>query len=356
MDKRVAAGLAVAGLGIGGYVAYKLLTKPPVPEKYTCPYCGAEFSSASELNEHIAKVHQAAPPTVYYKCPYCGAMFTSQDMLNKHISEAHQQPPPPTSTTLYICPYCGAKFTSEADLKRHIEQAHSTPPPVTYYVCPYCGAKFTSYDELNQHISQVHQQPPVTTKYVCPYCGATFSTADALTQHIDTVHKPKEPTIYTCPVCGAQFTNEQDYLLHTQTAHVAPPPPPPPPPVYEAKVDPLQVYFYWTCDDDYSGAYPRIIIHVYARFMSSYVRVFRAKARVSVDGMSKEDGYPHPPVGESVGDFDFMITKQPAFGERTVKVTITIDAYAEDDYGYTVTYHDSVTRDVWCPYAEYWGW
>jgi hypothetical protein len=51
MDKRVAAGLAVAGLGIGGYVAYRLLTKPPVPEKYTCPYCGAEFSSASELNE-----------------------------------------------------------------------------------------------------------------------------------------------------------------------------------------------------------------------------------------------------------------------------------------------------------------
>ena len=61
------------------------------PAVFTCPYCGATFSSQAELDAHIATEH---PPTVY-TCPYCGATFNTQEELNAHIAAEHPEEPPP---------------------------------------------------------------------------------------------------------------------------------------------------------------------------------------------------------------------------------------------------------------------
>lgn len=36
--------------------------KEEVPTVYTCPYCGATFSTQEQLNQHIQTAHPTAPP------------------------------------------------------------------------------------------------------------------------------------------------------------------------------------------------------------------------------------------------------------------------------------------------------
>ena len=67
--------------------------KPEVPTVYTCPVCGAQFSTEAELNQHIATTHPEVPPTVY-TCPICGAEFSTEAELNYHIQTMHPTAPP----------------------------------------------------------------------------------------------------------------------------------------------------------------------------------------------------------------------------------------------------------------------
>jgi len=52
---------------------------------FTCPYCGATFSTQTDLDAHITSVH----PSVVYTCSYCGATFSSQTDLDAHITSLH---------------------------------------------------------------------------------------------------------------------------------------------------------------------------------------------------------------------------------------------------------------------------
>lgn len=64
------------------------LTPVSGPTVYTCPYCGAEFSSEEELLAHIDDEH-AEPPVGEYKCSYCGETFSSFEDLVAHITSQH---------------------------------------------------------------------------------------------------------------------------------------------------------------------------------------------------------------------------------------------------------------------------
>ena len=65
--------------------------KEEVTEEYTCPYCGATFSTEQELNDHIAAVH---PQAGAYSCPYCSQSFTTLEGLIDHVTAAHPDQPP----------------------------------------------------------------------------------------------------------------------------------------------------------------------------------------------------------------------------------------------------------------------
>lgn len=92
MGKKSNTGLVIGGLVLAGVVIYAISRKkvsPPVV--YTCPYCGATFTTQEELNQHIATVHPQQPPV--FTCPYCGAIFSSQVELDAHILAAHTTQP-----------------------------------------------------------------------------------------------------------------------------------------------------------------------------------------------------------------------------------------------------------------------
>ena len=56
---------------------------------FTCPYCGDEFATQAELDEHIAIYH---PTPTMYICPYCNAVFYSQAELDVHMANIHPLP------------------------------------------------------------------------------------------------------------------------------------------------------------------------------------------------------------------------------------------------------------------------
>ena len=115
-EHKIAIGAGIAG--ITGLAIWALTKKAPPevpPTVYTCPYCGAKFSTQEELTAHIQAEHPGKPPI--YICPYCGALFVTEDALANHITLAH----PPA---IYTCSYCGAAFVTEEELGAHLASEH----------------------------------------------------------------------------------------------------------------------------------------------------------------------------------------------------------------------------------------
>ncbi len=71
--------------------------KEEVPGVFTCPICGATFSTQEELNAHIAAAH---PAPLAYGCPYCDQSFATLKELIDHVAAAHPDQPPLQEITI----------------------------------------------------------------------------------------------------------------------------------------------------------------------------------------------------------------------------------------------------------------
>lgn len=117
MDKKIVTGLAVgAGVLVALLTAAKK-TNGDGTDVFICPYCGAEFDSQQELEEHMV-IHS----TTNYPCPYCDATFETEQQLADHIAAEHQQ-------TTYDCSYCNWTFDTPEELAQHIAEEHATVLP-----------------------------------------------------------------------------------------------------------------------------------------------------------------------------------------------------------------------------------
>ena len=62
--KKIIAGAGIVA-GVAG-IAYLISRRPPTPPVYTCPYCGAKFSTLAELQAHILAEHPETPPPTQF--------------------------------------------------------------------------------------------------------------------------------------------------------------------------------------------------------------------------------------------------------------------------------------------------
>jgi len=129
----------------------------------------------SALRTHVKAVNASypwphAPPGegVVYSCPYCGATFSTQAELDAHIASEHH----------YTCPHCGAVFHTQADLDAHIASEHPEETFTTKQVtCTLCSSV------LRVTISSIAGNNKTLT---CPLCQTTLSQTGTKVEIVST--------------------------------------------------------------------------------------------------------------------------------------------------------------------------
>lgn len=82
-------------------------------ERHLCSICNASFSLLSNLNQHIANVHQMNQQSFKYKCQYCEKQFPTPSKLARH-HRIH-------ANALLICPelQCLKRFDTLSKFLEH---------------------------------------------------------------------------------------------------------------------------------------------------------------------------------------------------------------------------------------------
>lgn len=156
------------------------------PTTYRCDYCGKEFSSRKERQDHMAKDCSKAPAGSEeeshaiedsFKCEKCELSFSSQEGLDNHIKDSHPIEEPPAET--YRCEICNKEYTDEAGMmacKRKHPTCHVKVGGRT------CGKQFKTKVELLKHKKNDHKV------FNCRHCELWFNSEDELKGHMKTKH------------------------------------------------------------------------------------------------------------------------------------------------------------------------
>jgi len=174
--------------------------------------CEKTFLSKSDMNRHIASVHEK----LKFPCPECGKNFHI-DFLKKHIQMIHKQIYP------YFCKQCGKGFQVLKDLHTHIRTKHYGD----FMICEnlnsngeMCGKKLRNEEALQKHVDRVHLKTEdiKNPKVTCPECGVNI-LKESLQRHIDTLHLKIKNRPCMEENCGLIFTSNQHLKKHVDKVH-----------------------------------------------------------------------------------------------------------------------------------------
>jgi len=138
-------------------------------DKYKCKKCELSYSTISNLNRHVKKVHR-----VHCRMKGCTAWFETEEEESAHDEKVHR--------TLE-CGVCGKRYFSQGFFERHVE-GHAFDGLKLRCGIGRCGFVGKSDYALMEHKDLVHR------KHVCD-CGSGFSTRQGLYRH----RKKKHPVM-----------------------------------------------------------------------------------------------------------------------------------------------------------------
>lgn len=102
----------------------------------TCPECGEEFTSPSQLRLHI-RGHSDERPLI---CSVCGQTCLYRSHLKIHMRTHTGEKP-------FDCPVCGKKYAHKASMQAHMS-VHTVQEQ---YSCTVCQRSFAWFTELKYH-------------------------------------------------------------------------------------------------------------------------------------------------------------------------------------------------------------
>ncbi|KAL4868351.1 hypothetical protein BDV12DRAFT_169835 [Aspergillus spectabilis] len=174
--------------------------------------CGATFTSASSLQEHLVSRHMGpvngAKGAGYYCCwEGCGRPgepFSQKSKLQGHFL-TH------SNYKNFQCAVCGKLFARQATLERH-ERSHRGEKP---YKCTECGKSFTDSSELKTHSRTHTGEKP----FKCTFPGCNFQTGDSsnMSSHRLTHGERRHRCHY--PNCNKSFTRPDQLKRHMRSTH-----------------------------------------------------------------------------------------------------------------------------------------
>ena len=180
--------------------------------------CVKEFSSFSELCEHICTTHRLNvnksakklfPKPIKMQdpvnCRLCQIQLVSAAALQSHFKFEHPEELP------YACSICGHTTHEEIRFKRHM-LCHSSEMPREY--CNICFKQFRNKVSLRTHRNMVHK---LGKKYTCAYCGKILYSSQYLKKH-ESTHTGQKFKGVVCKFCGktVEYTKLKNHeLTHT---------------------------------------------------------------------------------------------------------------------------------------------
>ncbi|XP_046385681.1 zinc finger protein 721-like [Ischnura elegans] len=137
-------------------------------QRYQCKVCGQSFAWKSTLNKHMSNAHQTGPAPKF-TCGFCAKEYTTSSQVQEHIKRDHYKERPHT------CPECHKNFYKKYDLKVHL-RTHTKEKP---YICGACGKAFYHLSHIIRH-ERIHtgERP-----YKCDDCGREFNQSSTLKTH-----------------------------------------------------------------------------------------------------------------------------------------------------------------------------
>ncbi|RHZ60235.1 C2H2-type zinc finger protein [Aspergillus thermomutatus] len=208
--------------------ASSVLTSPGFPsvdgEVHICKWtttshgvkrsCGATFSDACALQEHLVATHmgtvEGAKGTGYYCC-WEGCHRPDEPFSQKSKLQGHFLTH--SNYKNFKCSVCGKLFARQATLERH-ERSHRGEKP---YKCAECGKSFTDSSELKTHSRTHTGEKP----FKCTFPGCNFQTGDSsnMSSHRLTHGERKHKCNF--PGCSKSFTRPDQLKRHIRTTHKA---------------------------------------------------------------------------------------------------------------------------------------
>ncbi|KAM7287096.1 zinc finger protein 3-like [Ixodes scapularis] len=132
---------------------------------FTCPQCGATFSSRSHLSTHRRLTHRWKGGQ--HQCRFCP--YTSDRTNVSRHERVHTREKP------FWCQICGSAFSQKTSLVEH-QRRHSGERP---FGCEVCGQRFPAANQLVRHMRKHTDGRP----YVCGVCGKSFAKKGDLVAH-----------------------------------------------------------------------------------------------------------------------------------------------------------------------------
>ncbi|XP_055613041.1 uncharacterized protein LOC129759591 [Uranotaenia lowii] len=208
--------------------------------KCCLPACSDLLPTRKVLHRHLFIYHPEVVSDSTTSCSYCGEEFNSETELNQHFL---------VNETRYYCltPKCKFSTYSEAAMRDH-QIANIHPKQYIVYemrdknqfevtgvlnntieivkpkgkFCCGCSAIFTNDDELQQHLEENHPAPSSSsnldpTTFQCETCNSRFVTRCSYTNHLS---KFAKDAYFYCTECSKFFWQIREAQCHHVREHV----------------------------------------------------------------------------------------------------------------------------------------
>ena len=136
--------------------------------EHLCAECGSNYTTHTNLMEHMRAKHSLRGEGARYSCQICDKKFMKRELYESHTN-VHAGLKP------YACTTCKRSYASQCNLTVH-SRVCAVPPG---YVCAECTKPFKSAKDLSSHLLS-HDIFP---KYSCPNCGTLFKHMQSLARH-----------------------------------------------------------------------------------------------------------------------------------------------------------------------------
>ena len=208
-----------------------------------CPFCAENFSTKSDLVDHVDTDHKESPKGEERQCSLCEATYTTLEEVMNHIQQVHHR---------HECNICFMHFSAEHQLLAHRQEAHNLtnpganvslrnpsdqlpepPAPTPHEVEKDPTAIGSLGDQMPRSEERVEPLEPETPKkdkevkgrksetevfkVLCPACNRFLRDLKTRRLHIKTYH-PKQ--LRSCHHCKRSYLDPWDYNEHMNNTHV----------------------------------------------------------------------------------------------------------------------------------------